>query len=126
MGFKPVIPVEAAPAEMVEMTASSDSHRIQAENVELDDIPVEAPPAKRLKMMDSSGSYGIQAEIVGRYDIQVETAAPAETVEMAASNTYPILDDSEFNSFLAEFALSLISVSDVSHLFQELGLIQQY
>jgi len=141
------IPEEVSPAKRVKMTASSDSHGTQAEIVELDDTLVEAPPAKRFKMTTSLDSRGIQAEIVGLSDIQGETAAPAETVEMtASSDSYGIQavveqlddiegetsngaprdliemepqndiipDDSDLNSFLDEFALSLDPDAPVS------------
>jgi len=41
MGFKPVIPIEAAPAETVEMTASSGSHSTQVQIVGPNDNQVE-------------------------------------------------------------------------------------
>ena len=71
MGFKPVIPIEAAPAETVEMTASSGSHSTQAQIVGPDDNQVEtsnAAPGALIKIqplsdsepLDDDGFYGFE------------------------------------------------------------------
>ncbi len=78
MGFKPVIPsVEAAPADTVEMTTSSDLLGTQAVIVELDDVEGEA-----------------------------FNAAPRDLAEIEPLYE-SIPDDSDLDSFLDGFALSL-------------------